>query len=72
MPSRAAADGESRRASSASPGTGDSAPDWTTWATIRPTASAACASPMRPSASAALPCTSGDGSASAAVSGSRA
>ena len=67
MPRRAAADGVSRRASSASPGTGESAPDWTICATIRPIASASRASPMRPSASAALPCTSGDGSASAAV-----
>ena len=38
----------------------------------RRSASAAAGSPMRPSASAALPCTSGDGSASAVTSGSRA
>ncbi len=70
-PSRNAAAGVSRRASSSSDGGTVTTPDSTMPPIRRPIAGAAAASPSIPSACAALPCTRGDGSPSAASSGSR-
>ena len=72
MARRNTAGGVSRRSSSSLFGVSVSAPDSTTWAAVRATASAAAGSPISPSASAALPFTMGAGSSRAATSPSRA